>query len=117
MRSVYNSYGGVVLVAQEGEGIAAALGSGKACILMNHGLLTVGGTVDEAAFLFGSMERSCQVQLRAEAAAANSIDKVIISDEDAAYNFKIESDPTVLYAEFQAYYGYEDEVLDGAFKK
>jgi ribulose-5-phosphate 4-epimerase/fuculose-1-phosphate aldolase len=31
--SVYNSYGGVVLVAQEGERIAAALGSGKACIL------------------------------------------------------------------------------------
>jgi ABC-type branched-subunit amino acid transport system substrate-binding protein len=38
------------------------------------------------------MERSCQVQLLAEAAAANGIDKVIITDEEAAYNFKIEGD-------------------------
>jgi ribulose-5-phosphate 4-epimerase/fuculose-1-phosphate aldolase len=114
--TVYNSYGGVVLAAEEGDRIAEALGSGKGCILMNHGLLTVGATVDEAAFLFGSMERSCQVQLLAEAAAANGIKKVIISDEEAAYNFKMESDPTILYAEFQAYYGYEETVLDGAFK-
>lgn len=115
--SVYNSYGGVVLAAEEGERIAKALGSGKGCILMNHGLLTVGATVDEAAFLFGSMERSCQVQLLAEAAAANGIKKVIISDEEAAYNFKMESDPSILYAEFQAYYDYEDEMLQGSFKK
>lgn len=115
--SVYDSYGGVVLAAEEGGRIAAALGSGKGCILMNHGLLTVGGTVDEAAFLFGSMERSCQVQLLAEAAAANGLQKVIISEEDAVYNFKMEGDPTILYAEFQPYYDYEDVMLDGAFKK
>jgi ribulose-5-phosphate 4-epimerase/fuculose-1-phosphate aldolase len=115
--TVYNSYGGVVLAAEEGDRIAEALGSGKGCILMNHGLLTVGATVDEAAFLFGSMERSCQVQLLAEAAAANGIKKLIISDEEAAYNFKMESDPTILYAEFQAYYDYEETMLDGAFKK
>jgi len=59
--SVYASYGGVVLAAEEGHRIAQALGNGKGCILMNHGLLTVGGTVDEAAFLFGMMERSCQI--------------------------------------------------------
>src|SRR5438034_484827 len=46
--SVYNSYGGVVLAAEEGERIAEALGpQNKACILRNHGLLTVGHTVDE----------------------------------------------------------------------
>ena len=115
--SVYNSYGGVVLAAEEGERIAEALGSGKGCILMNHGLLTVGSTVDEAAFLFGSMERSCQVQLLAEAAAANGIKMVVISDEEAAYNFKMESDAGILYAEFQVYYEYEDAMLEGAFKK
>ena len=108
--SVYNSYGGVVLAAEEGERIAEALGSGKGCILMNQ-------RVDEAAFLFGSMERSCQVQLLAEAAASNGIDKVIIGDEEAAYNFKMESHPAILYAEFQAYYEYEDVMLEGAFWK
>ncbi|KAF4922933.1 Meiotically up-regulated gene 14 protein [Colletotrichum viniferum] len=79
--SVYNSSGGVVLSSEEGDRIAAALGpNGKGCILRNHGILTVGQTVDEAAFLFTSMERSCQVQLSAEAAAANGLPKVLITD-------------------------------------
>ena len=38
-------------------------------ILSNHGLLTVGKTsVDEAAWWFITMERTCQAQLLAEAA-------------------------------------------------
>ena len=51
----------------EGERIAEALGNRKAAILRNHGLLTVGHTVDEAAWWFITMERSCQAQLMAEA--------------------------------------------------
>jgi ribulose-5-phosphate 4-epimerase/fuculose-1-phosphate aldolase len=39
----------------------------KAVILRNHGLLTVGHTVDEAAWWLITMERSCQAQLMAEA--------------------------------------------------
>ncbi|KAM5445260.1 hypothetical protein MaudCBS49596_007683 [Microsporum audouinii] len=115
--SVYASYGGVVLAEEEGGLIARALGDGKAAILMNHGLLSVGGTVDEAAYLFGVLERSCQAQLLAEAAAANGVEKVFISDEQAAYNFGVESDPEVLYCEFQPDYEYEDVMCGGAFKK
>lgn len=115
--SVYNSYGGVVFAAEEGERIAAALGGGKGCILRNHGLLTVGGTVDEAAFLFLSMEHACQGQLLAEAAAANGLEKVLITDVEAEYNFKMESDPEVCYCEFQVYYDWEDHQLNGVFKK
>src|SRR5437899_2352390 len=50
------------------EGIARALGTKKAAILRNHGLLTVGHSVDEAAWWFITMDRSCQAQLLAEAA-------------------------------------------------
>jgi ribulose-5-phosphate 4-epimerase/fuculose-1-phosphate aldolase len=58
-----------VLDLEEGKRIAAALGEHKAVILSNHGLLTVGQTsVDEAAWWFITMERSCQAQLLAEAA-------------------------------------------------
>ena len=39
----------------------------KAAILRNHGLLTVGHTVDEAAWWFITMDRSCHAQLLAEA--------------------------------------------------
>ena len=45
-----------------------ALGDNKAVILRNHGLLTVGHSVDEAVWWFITMERTCQAQLLAEAA-------------------------------------------------
>ena len=66
--SVFDDYTGLVLDTDEGKRIADALGNNKAAILMNHGLLTVGHTVDEAAWWFITMERSCQAQLLAEAA-------------------------------------------------
>jgi len=66
--SVFDDYTGVVLDIEEGKRIAHALGEHKAVILRNHGLLTVGHSVDEAVWWFITMERSCQVQLMAEAA-------------------------------------------------
>jgi len=65
---VFADYTGAVLDPDEGKRIALALGECKAAILANHGLLTVGRTVDEAAWWFVTMERSSQTQLLAEAA-------------------------------------------------
>ncbi|MEU0931776.1 MULTISPECIES: class II aldolase/adducin family protein [unclassified Embleya] len=65
---VFDDYAGVVLDAEEGRRIAKTLGPRKALILRNHGLLTVGQSVDAAAWWFITMERSCQVQLLARAA-------------------------------------------------
>jgi ribulose-5-phosphate 4-epimerase/fuculose-1-phosphate aldolase len=66
--SLLDDYTGVVLDLEEGKRIAHTLGDHKAVILRNHGLLTVGHSVDEAVFWFITMERSCQAQLLAEAA-------------------------------------------------
>lgn len=66
--ALYDSYSGVAVDAEEGRRIAGVLGSGKALVLRNHGLLTVGDSVDAAAWWFLSLERSCQVQLLAKAA-------------------------------------------------
>jgi ribulose-5-phosphate 4-epimerase/fuculose-1-phosphate aldolase len=66
--SLFDDYNGVVLDTSEGKRIAEALGESKAVILRNHGLLTVGHSVDEAAWWFITFERSCQAQLLAEAA-------------------------------------------------
>lgn len=63
--TMYDEYSGVV-EDEEGQQIAAALGSAKATILANHGLLTVGGSVEEAAWWFIAMDRCCQVQMLAE---------------------------------------------------
>ncbi|MWA13047.1 class II aldolase/adducin family protein [Streptomyces sp. BA2] len=66
--ALYDGYTGVVVDSDEGRRIATALGDHKAVILRNHGLLTVGDSVDAAAWWFLTMERSCQVQLSARAA-------------------------------------------------
>jgi len=66
--SLFDDFTGVVLDTNEGDRIGEALGDKKAVILKNHGLLTVGHTVDEAAWWFITMERTCQSQLLAEAA-------------------------------------------------
>jgi len=65
---LFDDYTGVVYDTSEGDRIAETLGGQKAAILRNHGLLTVGRSVDEAAWWFITMERTCQAQLMAEAA-------------------------------------------------
>jgi ribulose-5-phosphate 4-epimerase/fuculose-1-phosphate aldolase len=82
--SLFDDYTGVVTDLEEGKRIAAALGGNKAVVLRNHGLLTVGGSVDAAAWWFITMERSCQVQLLAKAAGA----VVHISPENAALTYE-----------------------------
>jgi ribulose-5-phosphate 4-epimerase/fuculose-1-phosphate aldolase len=76
---LFSDYTGVVYETSEGDRIAEALGNYKAVILQNHGLLTVGRSVDEAAWFFISMDRCSQSQLLAEAAG----EPVKISHESA----------------------------------
>ncbi|KAH6900438.1 class II aldolase/adducin N-terminal [Thelonectria olida] len=115
-QSVYSSFGGVVLAAEEGERIAEALGPvNRTVVLQNHGLLTAGGTVDEAAYLFSLMERSCEVQLLVESAG---LPKVPIHEEEAKFTYEVNADPETLYTEFQPDLRYEiwkskGELTDG----
>lgn len=69
---VYDTYTGVVLDPAEGRRIGEALGDHKAVILRNHGMLTVGGSVDSAAWWFLTLERTSQSQLMAYSAAAGA---------------------------------------------
>lgn len=108
--AVYSSYGGIVFASEEGQNIARALGpTNKVAILLNHGLLSMGTTVDEAGFLFGLLDRGCEMQLRVEAAMAGDkgLVKHVVSDEEAAYNFKMASEKNSLYAEAQPDLDYE----------
>ncbi|KKK21864.1 hypothetical protein P175DRAFT_0495796 [Aspergillus ochraceoroseus IBT 24754] len=105
IQTVYNSFGGVVLEAEEGQRLAEALGEkGRVAILQNHGLLTAGGTVDEAAYLFTSLERTCEVQLMVESA---KLPKNIVGDKEAEYTANVNADPETLYYEFQTDLNYE----------
>ena len=77
--AIFEDFTGVVLDPSEGDRLAKILGDSKAIILQNHGLLTVGQTVDAAAWWYLKMERSCQAQLLAEAAG-----KPVLIDDDVA---------------------------------
>ena len=83
-----------MLAKEEGQNIAKALGPMKAAILQNHGLLTVGATVEEAVWWFHDLDMCCQVQLLADAAAAGRGGQTIkIDDEDAEYTKKTVGTP------------------------
>ncbi|TDZ27822.1 Meiotically up-regulated gene 14 protein [Colletotrichum spinosum] len=106
--SVYPSFGGVVLAKEEGQRIADNLGpTNKNLILQNHGLLTCGGTVGEAAAFFIALERACHAQLLIESAAApgsngaaSGLKKTIVDDEEAQYTKDGTGTPEVMYMQF-----------------
>ena len=98
--ALFDDYTGVVLDVEEGKRIAHSLGGRKAVILRNHGLLTVGHTVDEAAFWFISMDRTCQSQLLAEAAGT----PVRISEDDATHTAGQVGTHTIGWFNFQPLY-------------
>ncbi|MBB6125255.1 class II aldolase/adducin family protein [Sphingobium subterraneum] len=66
--ALYETFGGIVLDTSEGEQIAKALGDKKAVILQNHGILTVGQSVENAVMSYIMLENCCETQLLAEAA-------------------------------------------------
>jgi ribulose-5-phosphate 4-epimerase/fuculose-1-phosphate aldolase len=65
---VHSEHTGVTLEDDKALAIAQALGGHRAAILQHHGILTVGQTVDEAAWWFVAFEKCCEVQTLAEAA-------------------------------------------------
>ncbi|CAD1813485.1 Class II Aldolase and Adducin N-terminal domain family protein [Candida parapsilosis] len=102
--AVYSQFNGAVLNQQESGNIVKALGNdGKAIILQNHGLLTVGSTIDEAAYLFTLMEKCCQIQLLAQSAQSVPLHNTIkiIGDKEARYCEEIHGGAETLYTEFQ----------------
>jgi ribulose-5-phosphate 4-epimerase/fuculose-1-phosphate aldolase len=94
IQTVYESFGGVVIQDEESERIAAAMGDkARVIILQNHGLLTAGSTVDEAAYLFTLMENTCKVQLLVE---GTGLTKRHIGDQEAEFTARVNADPVRL---------------------
>jgi ribulose-5-phosphate 4-epimerase/fuculose-1-phosphate aldolase len=89
--------GAVVFDVEAGKELASHFPTGKAAIHQNHGLFTVGQTVDEAAFWFISMERSCQAQLLAMAAGTPKL----IPHDMADYTLKQTGFPLAGWLSFQ----------------
>jgi ribulose-5-phosphate 4-epimerase/fuculose-1-phosphate aldolase len=70
---MYGNFRRIVLDREEVIRIGRCLWEGTACILQNYGLLTIEQSVDEAAFWFMSVDKTCQAQLLVDAAAAAGV--------------------------------------------
>jgi ribulose-5-phosphate 4-epimerase/fuculose-1-phosphate aldolase len=80
----YENFAGLVLAPEEGQAIARVLGNKKAAILGNHGILTVGPSIEATVAWFVLFERCCQIQLMADASSAGTgIQLTTIGEEEA----------------------------------
>ncbi|SDH46482.1 Ribulose-5-phosphate 4-epimerase/Fuculose-1-phosphate aldolase [Lentzea fradiae] len=95
-----DDYEGPTVDPEQGKAVADALGDKRAILLRYHGLITVGATIDEAAFWFISFDRCAQVQLLARAAGQ----LVPMSDEQAASARAGFGDPNLAWYSFQVLY-------------
>ena len=112
--AVYPRYGGTVLSNEEGDRIAKALGDKcRSIILQNHGIITCGKTVDEAAFLFISLERCCHAQMMANAASGPDWPKIHIPNAEAEFTHKKSGNSSKMWLAFQPYYDQEVELDPG----
>ncbi|KAI6081278.1 putative aldolase [Hypoxylon rubiginosum] len=103
--SVYEGFGGTVLAKEEGMNLARALGpKNRNIILQNHGIMSCGATVGEAAGFFIALERACHTQLLIEAAAAGGVPKKYIPREEAEYSKRYDYTQENTYMSFQPEY-------------
>ncbi len=58
----YHPYNSLVLDSEQGKTLVDNLGDNSALLLQNHGMLTVGPTIQEAFFYAFFLEKACKVQ-------------------------------------------------------
>ncbi|MBW8904488.1 MAG: class II aldolase/adducin family protein, partial [Betaproteobacteria bacterium] len=87
---------GVPVADDEGRIISGALGNAKSILLANHGLLTVGSSVEEATYLAVFFERAARMQLRAMAAGGYKEVKRELAEEARAFLLQ----PSIVRATF-----------------
>jgi ribulose-5-phosphate 4-epimerase/fuculose-1-phosphate aldolase len=102
--ALFDDYGGIVYDEDEGSVIARAIGKCKALILQNHGLITVGKSIEEAAYWMIALDNACRAQLMAEAAGK----PVLVPADSARAISQTLGQPYYGWLSFQALY---DEVV------
>ena len=92
--------GAVVLDTAVGRAMGEALGTKKALIHQNHGLITTGGSVDAAVWWFIALERLCQSQLLAESAG----EPIEIPDHLCEDGYKAQGNDIAGWFQFQPFW-------------
>jgi ribulose-5-phosphate 4-epimerase/fuculose-1-phosphate aldolase len=97
---LYSDYEGPSIQIEQGADIAAKLGDRRAILLRYHGLITVGGSLDEAVHWFFTFDSCAQVQLLAAAAGTPQL----MSHTQAAAAKDGFGDPQLGWFSFQLLY-------------
>lgn len=79
--SVYNNFNGALLTRNDGRDMFKYLGKNNSIILQNHGIYTIGETLDEAAWRFLSLEKACEAQIMLETLKGSGIQPKTIPEE------------------------------------
>ncbi|BGP33083.1 hypothetical protein JCM10296v2_004872 [Rhodotorula toruloides] len=109
-QSVLDSSGGVVLSKSEGARIAETLGDGVLVVLQNHGLLTVGQTIDAAVARFILAEEQCRVSLLAHSAAQSPGTNVKkIPDQEVEFT-KFQGEENSVYSMGSPYFRFAEHL-------
>lgn len=73
-------YSGLVFTAEQGEELAAAIGQKRVAVLQNHGLITLGVSVEQAVVDMLDLERTCELHLSVLA----KLDEIVEAPPEAA---------------------------------
>ncbi len=92
-RLSYHDYEGIADDLDERERLVRDLGSNRAMILRNHGLLTTGRTVAEALHMHRYLNRACELQLAARSGGAELVIPPKDVCEHAAKQFEGDGEP------------------------
>jgi ribulose-5-phosphate 4-epimerase/fuculose-1-phosphate aldolase len=85
-RVSYHPYEGPPVRLDERDRVLANMGNTQAMLMQNHGVLTTGRTVAEAFILMYYLEKSCEVQLKAQSSGQKLI---IPSEEISEYSARL----------------------------
>jgi L-fuculose-phosphate aldolase len=70
---VFDAFTDLVRTRAQGEAVAAALGSGRALFLRNHGIVAADASLPEVTWAAIALERACEIQLLAQPTADTPI--------------------------------------------
>jgi ribulose-5-phosphate 4-epimerase/fuculose-1-phosphate aldolase len=85
-RVSYHPYEGPPVRLDERDRVLANMGTTQAMLMQNHGVLTTGRTVAEAFILMYYLEKSCEVQLKAQSSGQKLI---MPSEEISEYSARL----------------------------
>lgn len=69
----YHGYSSLTLESAQGDSLIQDLGDKKVAFLTNHGTLTCGSTIHEAAFYMHHLEQACKVQCLSMSAGSENV--------------------------------------------